>query len=364
LTNFTFYWLLINKQEVYNLQEFSIGVLEMQFIRMFVLLILSGACLLTSVCSCTASPSPLTTEAPRQSSEAIALVIDTKDLANDDFNKICIEGAEKAKKEFGITYEYGIANNFDEYYQAQIRFSESKKYGLIIGVGGTQAEALARCATEYPNQKFALLDAVVSKPNVVSIEFRDEQSSFLVGALAAMVSQKSKLGFIGGMDIPAIQRFLAGYYAGAKFINQNIAGGVSYVGSFSDQDRAGNLAMVQIAGGADIIFCAAGASTLGVIEISKTKNFSVICPDTDQRYRAPGNILICTLKRVDVAVYDVIKSIVYSNFKSGALSYGLKENGVGTSIDNALPVVTTQMKSKIQEIQKKIISGEIKVPQK
>jgi basic membrane protein A and related proteins len=336
----------------------------MRFYRVFVLLILLCICLLTSVFSCTASSSSLPTEATRQSTEVIALVIDTKDLASDDFNKICIEGAEKAKNEFGITYEYGIANNFDEYYQVQKRFSESKKYGLIIGVGGTQAEALSRSATEYPNQKFALLDSVVNKPNVVSIEFRDEQSSFLVGAVAAMVTKKNKLGFIGGMDIPAIKRFLTGYYAGAKFINQSIAGGVSYVGSFSDQERAGNLALVQAGGGADVIFCAAGASTLGVIDVSKTNNFSIICPDTDQRYRAPGNVLICTLKRVDIAVYDVIKSIVYNNFKSGNLSYGLKENGVGTSIDNTLPVVTAQMKSKLQEIQKKIISGEIKVPDK
>jgi basic membrane protein A and related proteins len=141
-----------------------------------------------------------------------------------------------------------------------------------------------------------------------------------------------------------------------------MAGTISYVGSWSDELKGNNLAMTQIASGVDIIFSAAGVSGLGVISAAKISNFYVIGTDSDQRSRAPDNVLVSTLKRVDIAVFDVISNTVKGHYKSGTLMYGLKENGVGLSLDNALPVVNDQIKKKINEIQSKIISGEIVVP--
>jgi basic membrane protein A len=141
-----------------------------------------------------------------------------------------------------------------------------------------------------------------------------------------------------------------------------MSGHISYVNSWSDRERAANLALIQVAGGVDIVFSVAGAASLGVIEAAADSNFYVIGTDIDQRSRAPDHVLVSTLKRVDVAVFDVIKSVATNDFKSGARMYGLKENGVGISLDNALPVVTDQMKRIIKELQSKIISGEILVP--
>jgi basic membrane protein A len=184
----------------------------------------------------------------------------------------------------------------------------------------------------------------------------------LAGALAAMVSETNKTGFVGGMDIPVITRFLAGYYAGARYINPDCEIIVSYVGSWNNPERGKELALELYDNGVEVVFGAAGASGVGVIEAAEERDLYAICADTDKRNLAPDNVLVSTLKSTDVAVFDVIKDVVDGDFEGGIHSWGLKEGGVGLSLDNALPIVTDEKKEEIREIREEIIDGGIEIP--
>ena len=297
-----------------------------------------------------------------RSSPKVAMILGAGGLENSDFNKGNLLGAEKAAKELGIKLDYVLPQASMEFESLQRQYATGGEYKLIICVGSTQTEALARVADSFPRQRFALIDSSLEgKPNVASYLFRDAESSFLAGALAAMVTRTNQIGFTGGMDIPVIQGFLGGYQAGAKYINPRCQVLVSYVDSWSDPAKAKALAFIQYDQGADVIFGVAGGSSLGVIEAAKERGQYAIGVDGDQRYLAPDNVLVSVLKNVEVAAYSAIRQNFQGNFSQGTHSLGLKENGIGLSLDNSLPLVTEEMKDKILEISKKIITGEIEV---
>ncbi|MGC9443474.1 MAG: BMP family lipoprotein [Candidatus Methanospirareceae archaeon] len=282
---------------------------------------------------------------------------------DDAFNNLCFAGAKKAEDAFGIRSEYVIASTAADFETLQRRYAESGDYALIICTGANQADALMNVSADFPDQQFALIDrAIADRANVASVLFRDEESSFLVGALAAMVTKTDKLGFVGGMDIPAINRFLAGYQAGARYINPDCELVISYVGSWSDPVSGKELALAQYDAGADIVFAAAGSSGDGVLAAAEERGSYAIGADTDQRYLAPDTVLVSVLKRTDVVIFAIIKETVDGDFRGGVRSVGLHEDGVSISLDNALPVVSADMKERINELRGKIISGEIVAP--
>ena len=281
----------------------------------------------------------------------------------DAFNTLCYAGAQRAEEELGIRADYVIAPTAADFEACQRRYAASGDYALIICTGANQADALMNVSADFPDQQFVLIDReIAARANVASVVFRDEESSFLAGALAALVTETDKLGFVGGMDIPAINRFLAGYQAGARYINPDVEIMVSYAGSWSDPDRGKELALTQNDAGADIVFAAAGSSGEGVIAAAAERGFYAIGVDTDQRYLAPDTVLVSVLKRTDVVIFGIIKETVDGEFTGGVRSVGLHDEGVGLSLDNALPVVSDALKARISDIQVKIISGEIAVP--
>jgi branched-chain amino acid transport system substrate-binding protein len=292
----------------------------------------------------------------------VAIVFDTGGLEQ-GFTDLCLSGAKKAEEELKIKLDYIVATTIQEFDGLQRGYAESGDYEIIICTGSNQADALLHLAKEFPEQKFTLVDGTIAeRENVASFLFRDEESSFLAGALAAMVSKTNKTGFIGGMDIPVINGFLAGYYAGARYINPDCEILVSYVGSWNNPERGKELALELYDNGADIVFGAAGASVVGVIEAAEERDLYAIGVDTDQRDLAPENVLVSTLKRTDVVAFSVIKEAVEGDFEGGIHSLGLKEDGVGLSLDNALPIVTDEMKARIREIKEEISSGWIEIP--
>lgn len=216
---------------------------------------------------------------------------------------------------------------------------------------------------DFPKQQFALVDGdIADRANISSLVSRDNESSFLAGAVAAMVSQTNQIGFIGGMDVPAIHRFLAGYQAGAQYINPECKVIVAYAGTWANDGKTEALALQQYQQGADIIFGPAGAGSLGVIEAAKEKNLYTIGVDADQSPIEPLNVLASTVKNVDVAVFGVIKLSIEERFSGGIQTSGLKEGGVGIALNNTLSLITPEIKARIAEIEEKIISGEIIVP--
>jgi len=296
------------------------------------------------------------------SARDVAMTLDQGSI-DSDFNQACLAGAEKARTQLEIRFDYNTGSTAAEWEGLQRDYAESREYVLIVGIGSPQIDAMINTAADFPDQKFALIDGTIAGiPNIASFTFRDDESSFLAGALAAMVTTTDKIGFVGGMDIPVIHRFLAGYEAGAKYIDPGCQLVVSYVGSWSDQQTAEQLALAQYDQGADIVYGVAGLSGLGVIEAAKERDLYAIGVDTDQRPIAPNNVLVSVLKHVDVATFSIIEETVEGKFSAGVYSLGLEEGVVGISLDNALPVVTEQMKTTIEEIRTKIVSGEIHIP--
>jgi basic membrane protein A len=167
-------------------------------------------------------------------------------------------------------------------------------------------------AKEFPKLNFVIVDMVVGLPNVQSVVFKEQEGSFLVGAMAAMASKTGKVGFVGGMDIPLIRRFQCGYEQGAKFANAKAEVFANMTGTtgaaWNDPTRGGELAKAQFAKGADVVFAAAGGTGTGVYQAAKDSGKLAIGVDSNQNHLQPGTMLTSMLKRVDVAVYNVSKS--------------------------------------------------------
>jgi basic membrane protein A len=264
----------------------------------------------------------------------------------------------------------------------------SQGFDLVIGVGFLFTDAIKAVADEFPKTKFAIIDGFVpDKPNVAALLFMEHQGSFLVGVIAGMKAKadgKNTVGFVGGMDIPLIHKFEAGYKAGVEWANPGCKVLSDYAGTtpsaFVDPVKGKELALAQIDKGAHVIYHASGLTGAGVFEAGKEKKTYIIGVDSNQNHlghvKATGQNfgLTSMLKQVDVAVYLTIKSILDGNFKPGVRVFGLgdtieidgnKYHGVYYAMDDYnKDLVTADMIKKVTEAEKKILSGEIKVPEK
>ncbi|MDB6127474.1 MAG: family transporter substrate-binding protein, partial [Verrucomicrobia bacterium] len=237
---------------------------------------------------------------------------------------------------------------------------------VIVAVGFTQASAVEKVAKQYPKVKFTVIDAVVDLPNVQSINFREQESSYLCGMAAALASKTGKIGFIGGMDIPLIRKFALGYVEGATHVKptievfQNMTG--TTPAAWGDPTKGAELARSQFGRGADVAFHAAGATGIGVMQAAKDAGVLSIGCDSNQDYLHPGSVLTSALKRVDVAVYKAFQDAKAGTWKAGQLELGLTEDGVGYSYDEYnRTVLTPAIKEQLDQARAEIISGKIKV---
>jgi basic membrane protein A and related proteins len=237
-------------------------------------------------------------------------------------------GSEKFKAESGIQYgEFEIANEAQR--EQAIRNFADQGYSPIIAAGFAQASALEKVAKEYPELKFAIVDMVVDLPNVQSIVFNEHEGSYIVGVLAGMASKSGKVGFVGGMDIPLIRKFACGYAQGVKAakpdaaIFQNMTGDTG--AAWNDPVKGGEITKGQMAQGADVIYAAAGATGLGVLQAAADGGALSIGVDANQNYLHPGKVLTSMLKRVDVAVYNVMKSGKDGTFTAGIQAWASRK---------------------------------------
>ena len=289
-----------------------------------------------------------------------AVVFDMGGKFDKSFNEAAYNGMEKWKKETGKKYlEFEISNE-SQREQALRRMAE-RGATPIIGIGFGQASAIEKLAKEFPKLQFAIIDMVVDLPNVQSVVFKEQEGSFLVGAMAAMASKTGKVGFVGGMDIPLIRKFQCGYEQGAKFANPKAEVFANMTGTtgaaWNDPARGGELAKAQFAKGADVVFAAASGTGMGVYQAAKDSQKLAIGVDSNQNHLQPGTMLTSMVKGVDVAVYNVAKA-----HKPGISVLGLKEGGVGYALDaNNAKLVTADMKKKVEAAKADIISGKIKV---
>lgn len=293
----------------------------------------------------------------------VGIVFDSGGRGDKSFNDSAWVGIERAVEEFGIEAS-DVSSQAEKDYETNLTALAERGMDLVIAVGMNQGTALEKVAPQFPDTKFAIVDYVVDQPNVRSLLFTEHEGSFLAGYLAALVSKSDKIGFVGGMQIPLIEKFYYGYVAGAKMANPGIEVlPPRYTGDWNSADVAKSAANVLYAAGADIVYHAAGRAGLGVIGAAKEQGKFAIGVDSNQDYIEQGFVLTSMVKRVDEAVFQTIKDVVDGNFAAGQTTYSLKDNGVGlTEFEFTKDKIGEEALAKLETVRKLIVDGEVKPP--
>jgi basic membrane protein A len=294
-----------------------------------------------------------------------AIVYDFGGKFDRSFNQSASEGAARFSKESGVPVREFEITNAAQREQAMQQMAR-RGATIIVAIGFTQASAVEKVARQFPEVKFTIVDAVVDLPNVQSINFREQESSFLCGMAAALASKTGKVGFVGGMDIPLIRKFALGYTEGVRYVNPAAEVFANMTGTtpaaWGDPTKGTELAKSQFGRGADVIFHAAGATGIGVMQAAKDAGLLSIGCDSNQDYLHPGSVLTSAVKRVDVATYKAFLDAKNGTWKPGQLVLGLAEEGVDFSYDeHNRSVLTPEMKQRLDQAKADIISGKIKV---
>jgi basic membrane protein A len=302
----------------------------------------------------------------------VGLAYDIGGRGDQSFNDSAAAGLDKAVADYGVQTKELEATGGETDAQKEERLTSlaDAGYNPIIAVGFAYSVAMDKVAKAYPDVNFAIIDDAASAlPNLANLVFAENQGSYLVGAIAAQASKTGNIGFIGGVNVPLIQKFQAGYEAGAKAINPDIKIQAKYLTEPPDFSGFGDPAKGKVAaegmfqGGADVVYHAAGGSGGGVFDAAKKAKGWAIGVDSDQFLTASADvkdvILTSMLKRVDVAVYDFVGSAVNGAPLTGVQTFDLAKDGVGYSTSN--PAVDPY-KAKTDELAAQIIDGTITVP--
>ena len=301
----------------------------------------------------------------------VGMVFDVGGKGDKSFNDSAYRGLLHAADQFGVEHtEFEPGQDADR--ETGLRKLAQAQYDIIIGVGFLFSDAMRKVAVDYPDVKFACIDfdprpGETLPDNLAGLKFREEEGSFLVGVIAGLFSKTGRIGFIGGMDIPLIHKFEAGYIAGAKYANPAVSVTVAYAGAtpqaFADPAKGKELALLQYGRGVEVIYHAAGSTGNGVIEAAREVNRQAIGVDSNQNYMAPGNVLTSMVKRVDNAVLRAVQSVVDGNFRGGLREFGLADDGVGYAVDEYNEdLLTEEMLSVVEDARQAIIEGTISVP--
>ncbi|MGI6158643.1 MAG: BMP family lipoprotein [Limnochordia bacterium] len=299
--------------------------------------------------------------APVSAQTRIGLIFAEGGLGDQSFNDAAYRGLMQAKEELGVDVIYVEPADIAEMEEHQRAYADLG-LDLIIVIGFIHQSALTEVSADYPDVKFAIVDDVVDNPNVTSLLFEEHEGSFLVGVLAGMMTETNTVGFVGGMEVPLIRKFQVGFEEGVKWANPDAQVLVNYAGAFDDPGRGRELAISQNERGADIVYHAAGGTGSGVIDAAVSNGFYAIGVDSDQDFMAPGTVLTSMVKRVDLAVYEVIKAAAEGTLEGGIWSFGIEDGGVGTSeFLYTKDIIPQEVLDTIEEAKQKIISGEIVV---
>ena len=329
------------------------------------LALLGGVVLLVAGCGGGGGKSASSTSQQGAKKLKVGLVTDIGGLNDRGFNHLSYVGLLRAQNELGIQQRVYQARSTQEYVPNLSTFAR-QNYDLTIGVGFTEATAIDTAAHDFPNSRFAIVDVDQTQephkpPNLLGLLFREQETGYLVGYLAGLEEKrlpgKDVIGSVGGQKQPPVDRFIAGYQAGAKAADPGITLLNGYSQDFEDEAKCKQVALNQLEQGASVIFQVAGGCGLGALDAAKEKHVWGIGVDADQSFLGP-HILTSAVKRVDTAVYLAIKSVVDGKFKGGNLVFGLKQNGV--AIGKISPKVPKSEVAKVNRIRAEIISGKIK----
>jgi basic membrane protein A len=306
----------------------------------------------------------------------VGIVFDVGGRGDKSFNDGAYLGAERAERELGAALRF-IEPGDGSDREAGLRLLAAQDIDLVAGIGFIFTDDLTLLAQEYPNVNFAGVDyaltvdaqgtVVQPPPNLAALKFREEEGSFLVGAIAALAGGSKRVGFVGGMDIPLIHKFEAGYRAGVRHVCPDCEVVAQYAGvtpeAFRNPGKGKELALSQYGSGVNVIFHASGSTGLGVFEAARQTGSYAIGVDADQYDAAPGHVLTSMVKGVDVVVYDQVKRVQDGTFEGGIYIYGLAENGVGYVYDERnRALIPDAVRARVEHLRDSIIAGQIPVP--
>jgi basic membrane protein A len=304
------------------------------------------------------------------------VVFDVGGRGDKSFNDGAFLGAQRAERELGARVRF-IEPGEGSDREAGLRLLAAENLDLVVGVGFIFTDDLTQLAREYPRVRFAGVDyalatdslgrPVAPPPNLLALKFREEEGSFLVGALAALVGGSKRLGFVGGMDIPLIHKFEAGYRAGVLRVCPDCRVVAQYAGvtpeAFKNPGRGKELALSQYRSGVNVIFHASGSTGLGVFEAARVADKKAIGVDADQHAEAPGYVLTSMVKRVDEAVFDATRLVGRGEFRGGVRVLGLRERGVDYVYDaRNRHLIPDAARARVEALRDSIIAGRIAVP--
>jgi basic membrane protein A len=297
----------------------------------------------------------------------IGLISSSSGFGDNAFNDLTLQGVDRAATDMGISYDKIAIKAIGDIELSLRDMASAEDYDLVICLTFEALEALKIVGGEYPDQKFAIIDTSLDAPNVASYMTKDEEASFMIGALAALMkaegfSKTNQIGFIGGADRPNIRIFYSGYAGGAKYINKNIQIFDDYVGSFTDVTTAKEIASAMNSRGADMIFHAAGMSGNGLFQAAKENNTYAFGVNINQNSVDPDHIAASMIKKVDNAAYEAIKSVVDGTFSPGVRALSMADGGVDIVTDGSNVKLSDAIKQSLEDIKRKIASGEIAVP--
>jgi basic membrane protein A len=303
----------------------------------------------------------------------VGLVFDVGGLGDKSFNDAAYRGLLRVRDELGAEIHYiEPARPADK--EAALRHFASQGFDLVIGTGYVFSDDVRKLAAAYPDINFACIDYAPAAdrpdpPNLAGLRFREQEGSFLVGAIAGLETESRSVGFVGGMDIPLIRKFEAGYRAGVRAVCPDCRVLSAYAGTqaeaFNDPVKGKELALTQYGRGADIIYHAAGKTGKGVFNAAREKGREAIGVDSDQYSDAPCCVITSMIKKVDVAVFDAARRVAEGTFSGGLLELGLADDGVGYVYDdNNRDKLAAETVERVEELRRAIIEGRVEVPER
>jgi basic membrane protein A len=303
----------------------------------------------------------------------IGLVTDIGGLNDKSFNHLADVGLEKAKQDFKVQGDVVESRTGDDYIPNLTNFA-SKNYDLVIGVGFLMQQAIGTVSGQFPNVHFAIIDGAgtdaqgsdLKHSNVVSLYFKEQDAGAMVGVIAGMLEKQGKspthagvISAVGGVSIPPVNHYIAGYKWAAAMEDPGIKVLVGYSNDFTDPAKCKTVANAQIAQKADILFQVAGGCGLGVLQAAGQAKVYSIGVDADQK-DADTSVIASALKKVDVATYTAIQDVVKGQFPGGALTFSIANDGAGYALDNL--TLPADIQAEVTKVQGEIKAGTLTPP--
>lgn len=294
----------------------------------------------------------------------VALMLARGGLGDKAFNDNANEGLQKAAQELGV--EVAAFDYQQDAQEENVRAAAQAGYGLVIGLGSENAAPIAEVAAEFPQTKFVVIDASAEGANITSVIFSELEGDFLAGALAALLSPTGKVGYLGGADVTVIRRIQFGFEQGVRYVNPDTEILVEYIGGkddfsgFAKPEEGNALAARMYAAGVEVVYAAAGGSTLGAIEAARSAKRPIITTGSDQRWIAPEVVVTSRTKKMNTAVYQVVQMFVRKQLEGGAIQFDYESGGIGLA-PISQDLVSATILARFEQIRSDLEAGKIEI---